>query len=416
MADRKVLIGDIAAGVVLHQQADWTPETDRLADPDGRVLALLSEIDSEDGSSGGGGVNTIYVDAERTDEYTPDGTFDMPYVLLQDGIEALMAMSPDGTQFHGALVVSPSAKYLAQTDELVMILPSDSVTNRYLAIVTDSIGPSDGTVLPPLRIDSPSNASTNNIVMKGLSFASTASAETDKVLYVKGHASFTGELYFYFSDVQFNAIHAGNTAFYVDDGGGYVDITASGQTVFNVDESSSGNAITMERGWMSLRDSNILGGAAPAVNLSGTASLSLANGQLHVIGGTDTDLVHLADTASINLRDVGAAPMGTGNIITHTGTGGYIGVYDVMVNGESSGQIIAPAGVTVLLGVCSHSNGLAVAIDALPSQIVRAVPGRQVGYEDGASVWADSAPRSIGDAVDRLAMQLSAHLGTNIPL
>ena len=42
--DRKVLIGDLVGGMVRHEQADWNGASDRVADPDGRVLALLSEI------------------------------------------------------------------------------------------------------------------------------------------------------------------------------------------------------------------------------------------------------------------------------------------------------------------------------------------------------------------------------------
>lgn len=416
MSDRKVLIGDIASGIVLHQQGDWSTGNDRIADPDGRVLALLSEI----GEPGGGGsalgsVNTIYVDAERTDVYTADGTFDKPYVLVQDGIDALVAMTPDGSELHGALVVSPSGKYLAQTDELVMTLPSDSVTIRNLAIVTDSIGAAKTTVLPPLRIDSPSNASSNTIALRGLTLESTSAATTDKVLYVKGHASFTGKLLLSISDVQVNAIHTGKIAFYVDNGGGDVLITASGQTVFYSDENNNSSVVTMTRGRLVMRGCNVVGGDATAINLSGAASLSMSDGQLSAIGMNVTTLVYLAGTASINLRDVAAGPVGPGDVIYHGGTGGFIGVHDVLVDDDSPGMITASAGVTVLLGVCVHNNGLPVEVMAQPSQIVRLIQGVQVNYESVLGSWAGTTPPTIGDAVDRLAEQLAAHLGNAIP-
>jgi len=44
MADRKVLVGDLVGGMVRHEQGAWNGATDRVADPAGRVLALLSEI------------------------------------------------------------------------------------------------------------------------------------------------------------------------------------------------------------------------------------------------------------------------------------------------------------------------------------------------------------------------------------
>ena len=44
MADRKVLIGDLVGGMIRHQQGQWDDLIDRVADPAGRVLALLSEI------------------------------------------------------------------------------------------------------------------------------------------------------------------------------------------------------------------------------------------------------------------------------------------------------------------------------------------------------------------------------------
>lgn len=42
--DRKVLVGDLVGGMVRHEQGEWNGSTDRVADPAGRVLALLSEI------------------------------------------------------------------------------------------------------------------------------------------------------------------------------------------------------------------------------------------------------------------------------------------------------------------------------------------------------------------------------------
>src|SRR3989339_2282969 len=44
MADRKVLIGDLVGGMIRRQQGQWDDLIDRVADPAGRVLALLSEI------------------------------------------------------------------------------------------------------------------------------------------------------------------------------------------------------------------------------------------------------------------------------------------------------------------------------------------------------------------------------------
>lgn len=42
--DRKVLIGDLVGGMIRHQQGQWDDLSDRVADPAGRVLALLSEV------------------------------------------------------------------------------------------------------------------------------------------------------------------------------------------------------------------------------------------------------------------------------------------------------------------------------------------------------------------------------------
>jgi len=424
MTDRKVLIGDIVEGVVLHQQDAWATGDDRLVDPDGRTLALLEEI-TEPGQIGSlGEVRTIYVDAERTDEYTPDGSFGKPYIDLQDGIDALMTLPvvDGGSEVNGVLRIAPSRKYLSQTGQLIMTLPSDSASARRLALVADAVGGSNSLLLPPMRIDSPSNSSINFIAMRGLSFAGVSGGGADTVLHVKGHASFTGQLRFYLSDVQFNTNDKANDAFYVDAGGGSFGLFAVGHTNFVVKAGDTGNAIRMERGWMNLRSCNVWGGAAPAIHLSGSASVTLMGGELTVTGGTNTDLVALTDTSSVNLRDVFATPRGSGDLVNHTGVGGFISLYDVMVDQASTGDINAPNGAAVVLGVCTYANGAPVPVNvASPAQIVRVVPGRQVAYADESSdgddgsAWATSAPLTVNQAIDRLATQLASHLGGVIP-
>jgi|GEM_PF-2341343 len=424
MTDRKVLIGDIVEGVVLHQQDAWAAGDDRLVDPDGRTLALLDEI-TEPGPIGSlGEVRTVYVDAEHTDEYTPDGSFSKPYTDLQDGINGLMALPlPDGgTEIHGVLRIAPSRKYLSQTGQLIMTLPSDSAAARRVALVADAVGGSNSLLLPPMRIDSPSNSSINFIAMRGLSFAGVSGGGADTVLHVKGHASFTGQLRFYLSDVQFNTNDKASDAFYVDAGGGSFGLFAVGHTNFVVKSGDTGNAIRMERGWMNLRSSNVWSGAAPAINLSGSASVTLMGGELTVTGGTNTPLVTLADTSSVNIRDVLATARGSGAVVSHTGAGGFISLYDVQLDATSTGGIEAMSGAPVLLGICTRPDGVPVSVSvASPAQIIRLVPGAQVAYADGSSdgdegsAWATSAPVTIKDAIDRLATQLASHLGGAIP-
>ncbi len=117
--------------------------------------------------------------------------------------------------------------------------------------------------------------------------------------------------------MQFHTNDNTDDAFYVDAGGGSFGLYAVGHTNFVVRPGDTGNAIRMERGWMNLRGSNVWGGAAPAINLSGSASVTLMSGELTVTGGTNTDLVALAGTSSINLRDVFATPRGSGDVVIH---------------------------------------------------------------------------------------------------
>lgn len=429
MADRKVLIGDIADGIVLHHQDQWTPGSDRLIDPDGRTLALLSEIPEpgEPGEIGTlGEVRTIYVDAERTDEYTPDGSFGKPFIEMQDALDALMTLVADtvGSEVNAAIRIAPSRKYTSQASPLVMTLPSSGANARRLALVADSVGASNVILLPPMRVESPSNSSINFIAMRGLSFVGKngGSGDTNSVMHVQGHASFTGQIRFYLSDVQFTTSTNADNAFYVDAGGGSFGMFAVGHCTFSVNSADDGNAIYMERGWLNLRNSNIWGGAAPAINLSGSASVTLMSGELTVTAGTDTPLVTLADTASVNLRDVFATARGTGAVVSHSGAGGFISLYDVQVDPTSTGGIEALSGAPILLGICVRPTGVPVPVNvASPAQIIRLIPGAQVAYADESSdgdegsAWATSAPLTIKDAIDRLATQVAAHLGGTIP-
>lgn len=421
MSDRKVLIGDIADGIVLHQQDQWSTGNDRLTDPEGRALALLEEISAPGEIGTLGDVRTLYVDAERTDEYTPDGSFGKPYIELQDALDALMTLitTVGGSELNAAIRLAPSRKYTNQTGQLVMTLPSTGVNARRLALVADSVGASNVILLPPIRVDSPSNGSINFIAMRGLSFAgkSGGGGEHSAVMHVQGDDDFTGQIRFYLSDVQFTTTNLADYAFYVDNGGGSFGLFAVGHCTFSVKAADNGNAIYMERGWMNLRNSNVWGGAAPAINLSGSASVTLMSGELTVTGGTDTPLVTLADTASVNLRDVFATALGTGAVVSHSGTGGYISLYDVLLDPTSTGSIEAPNGAPVLLGICVRPDGTPVSVStASPAQIIRLVPGAQIAYADGSGgAWATAAPLTVGQAIDRLATQVAAHLGGTIP-
>lgn len=421
MTDRKVLIGEVEAGMVLHLQDQWSTGSDRLIDPDGRTLALLSEI-TEPGEIGTlGEVRTLYVDAQRVDTYTPDGTFGKPYINLQDALDALMTLitTIGGTQINAAIRIAPSGKYMNETGQLVMALPNTGVNTRRLALVADSVGESSVVLLPPIRVDSPDDDSINFIAMRGLNFAgkSGGGGMTSSVMHVKGHFDFTGQIRCYLSDVQFSTATFVDNAFYVDTGGGSFGLFAAGHTTFQVSASNTGNAIYMERGAMNLRGSNIWGGAAPAINLSNSASVTLMSGELTVAAGTNTTLASLEDSASLNLRDVSATGRGSGAIVSHTGSGGTITLYDVLVDSASTGEIEAFSGATVLVGICVRTTGEPVLVlAASPEQIVGIVPAAQIAYADGSNgAWATSAPLTTNEAIDRLAAQFSAHLGSTIP-
>jgi hypothetical protein len=146
------------------------------------------------------------------------------------------------------------------------------------------------------------------------------------------------------------------------------------------------------------------------------------SGELTVTGGTDTPLVTLADTSAVNLRDVFATARGAGAVVSHSGAGGFITLYDVLLDPTSTGGVEALSGAPVLLGVCVRPSGVPVPVSvASPAQIVRLVPGQQVAYADGSSdgdegsAWATSAPVTINDALNRLATQVATHLGGVIP-
>jgi hypothetical protein len=425
MADRKALIGELVDGVVLHEQDQWAPGSDRLVDPEGRALALLTELPGAGGGSGGiPKTRTIHVDPERTDDYTADGSVSLPYKTAQAGIDALMALTAVSGEVNGVLRLAPSRAYVTETSQLVMTLPTDGSAARRLSIVGDSVSAANTIILPPLRIDAPGNNSVNFIAMRGLTFAGVSGGNA-RVLHVQGHASFTGQIRMYVSDVQFHTNSQATDAFYVDAvGGGSFGLFGIGHTNFVVHSSGSGNAILMERGWMNLRGSNIWGGAAPALNLSGTAAVTLWTGELTVAGGTDTNLVTLADTAGLHLNTVYANPRGNGHIVTHSGTG-VISLRDVntgQLPGGGTGGIDAVAGATVLLGVVTKADGSPVPVTVQSGALLGSVmPASQVGYTDGSSdgndgsAWATSAPGSVKDAIDRLATQVAAHLGGTIP-
>jgi hypothetical protein len=416
MADRKALIGEVLDGVVLHEQDQWTPGSDRLADPEGRVLALLTEIPAEGGGSGGSipATRTIHVDPDRTDTYTADGSVSLPYKTAQAGIDALMALTAVSSEVNGVLRLAPSRAYVTETSQLVMTLPTDASAARRLAIVGDSVSASNTVILPPLRIDAPGNGSVNFIAMRGLCFAGVTGGAA-QVLHVQGHASFTGQIRMYLSDMQFHTNSKATDAFYVDAvGGGSFGLFGVGHTNFVVHSSGTGNAIRMERGWMNLRGANVWGGSAAAINLSGSASVTLWSGELTVAGGTDTNLVTLAGTAGLHLNTVYANPRGNGHIVTHSGTG-VISLRDVntgQLPGGGTGGIDAAAGATVLLGVVTKADGSPVPVTVASSALLgRVVPSAQVGYVNAASGLTAVTAQA---AIDELAADLSAQAADGV--
>jgi hypothetical protein len=78
MADHKILIGDLQNGMVVHHQGQWA-ESDRVTDPQGRRLALTSEIAAGGGYGISGAVDTY---TELPDPATlPANTL---YIVRQD--------------------------------------------------------------------------------------------------------------------------------------------------------------------------------------------------------------------------------------------------------------------------------------------------------------------------------------------
>src|SRR5690606_33945017 len=83
-------IGEVVEGLVIHDQQNWAPG-DRVADPDGRQFALVSELGLSLANA-----HHVHVDAAIGDDGTADGSPGKPYLTLQGAHDGWAALHPHG--------------------------------------------------------------------------------------------------------------------------------------------------------------------------------------------------------------------------------------------------------------------------------------------------------------------------------
>ena len=161
---------------------------------------------------------------------------------------------------------------------------------------------------------------------------------------------------------------------------------------------------------------------APAIILSGSASLQLIASQatvsLGTAGAADVDCIQASDTADIRLQETILTPAGDGQVLTHSGafdgTNGFVVLDSVgAVLASGTGGINMPNGALLLSGQIVSETGAPLPVTvASPALRVYVARDANIGFTAAnAADWATAPPTNISDAINRLAAAVVALQG-----